>query len=198
MILAPQFVKDSNSSLGLVKQLLDGFRVAFVGRVTAFYSDKQTVDIDPVVTEPTYTPDRNIDNIPWPSLSDVPVCTFGFGNWYLTMPIQIGSTVLVVCTDLELDSWYKRDQEVNISGVGYHSLNNAIAIAGINSSLKSLENYFTDGPEIRNRQGDTSIKISDKKVQVSLNSQTTLEMTDESVTLTVGGTEIATITVLFF
>lgn len=209
-MFVPSFIKDDKSQFGLAQRMINQLRVAFIARVTKWDPVKQTIDADPVVTEPTYTPDGKVSNILWPSVKDVPVCTFGFGAWYLTMPIKVGCTVLIVCTDLGLRDWYKRDQSANNPERDYHSLNNAVAIVGINSSLKSIPDYFTSGPEIRNIDGKLSIQVSEEGVKTKVNDTLTfdvlgssinigissnlnLDITDSDITIKIGGVEIAKI-----
>lgn len=194
MIRIPAFVRDDQSTLGLVKQITDNFRVAFLGKITAFDEEKQTVDISPVVSEPTYLPDGSVDNIPWPDLSGVPVVTTGFGPWCITFPVKIGSTALILCTDLNFREWYKRDQNINMSSEEYHSLNNAIALTGINSSQTLIPNYLTDGISIRNTEGQLSIDITESGIQAKVGGKMTLDITGENVNINIGGTTIATIT----
>lgn len=180
-MFVPSFIKDDKAQFGLAQRMINQLRVAFIARVTKWDPVKQTIDADPVVTEPTYTPDGKVSNILWPSVKDVPVCTFGFGAWYLTMPIKVGCTVLVVCTDLGLRDWYKRDQSANNPERDYHSLNNAVAIVGINSSLKSIPDYFTSGPEIRNIDGKLSIQVSEEGVKTKVNDTLTFDVLGSSI-----------------
>lgn len=192
-MLTPVFVNDDNSTLGLVREITDNMRVAFIAEVTKFDAENNTVDVSPVVTEQTYTA-AGIDNIPWPSISKVPLSTIGFGSWYLTMPVKVGSKVLVLCTDLDFSEWYKRDQNTNSSSREYHSFKNAIAIAGINSSLTLIPNYSTTGPEIRNVDGQFSLKISEDSLQLSMGGNLSLDITGNNVNINIGGTTIATVT----
>ena len=192
---APPFINDDESTLGLVKKnIFNSLRVSFLAKVTKFNAEKQTVDVKPVIAQKFYSPSGVIEDISWPSLSNIPLCTIGFGSWYLTMPVDIGTTVLVVCNDLNYGEWYKRDQEVNTTNTDYHSLNNAIAIAGLNSSKTCIPNYSTNGPEIRNVNGDFSLKISENGIQTNVGQSLVLDITGEVISITIGGTKIAEVT----
>lgn len=193
-MLAPAFAKDDESTLGLVKELVDNWRVAFIARVTSFDAEKQTVDVTPVMTEPTYLPSGAVGNMEWPPIHRVPVTTIGYGSWQLTMPVEVGSDVLIVCTDLEFQEWYKRNQVTNKSRKEYHTLNNAIAVAGIKSSLNPIPNYSITGPEIRNVNGQFSLSITEESLRLKIGGKLSLDITGDNVIINIAGTPIATVT----
>lgn len=191
----PPFVNDDESTLGLVRRhIINSFRVSFLAKVIKFDPVKQTIDAKPVIAQKFYSPSGTIEDIPWSVVTNVPLCTIGFGSWYLTMPVDIGTTVLIVCNDLNFREWYQRNQDVNTTNTDYHSLNNAIAIAGINSSLTSIPDYATDGPEIKNVNGDFSLKISENGIQTKVGQSLVLDITGESISITIGGTKVAEVT----
>ena len=192
-MFVPSFINDDNSTLGLVKQKLDQFRVAFIGQVVKFDSDKQTVDVKPVVTEPTYKPDGSVENMAWPQINNIPLCNIGFDTWFVTMPVAVGSNVLVVCSDLGIEQWFKRGQSMNNTNEARHSLNNAIAIAGVNPSTKSISNFFMGGPEIRDKTGNISLQISSNGFDLKIGSNTLISITSSSIAVKVGGTNVLTI-----
>ena len=173
----PLFYETMESTQGLTKKALENFNVAFIGKVSAFNPVKQTVDVIPVVAAQVYTTNGNKTYSQGPMISDIPLCTTGFGSWYITNPVEIGSTVVVLCTDLNFSEWTKRGLAFNPSNTQYHSLNNAIAIAGINSNITSIPNFYPNGLEIRNKLGTVSLK-----------------MTEDGLTFSIGGIEIMSIT----
>lgn len=187
----PSWIENDDSSLGLIKQLLNEVHVAFLAKVTKIDYEHQSVDVTPLVTEPNYLPSGDVINVLWPPLQNVPLCTIGFGSWYLTMPIDIGTTVLVICNDLSIKEWYKRGQEINVGTAEYHTLNNAIAIAGLNPSTHSIKDYYQDGPEIRNVNGNFSAKISEAGINLSIGSSLVLSITGDSINIVIGGNQIA-------
>jgi hypothetical protein len=150
-----------------LRQALAGLRVAVPCIVVSFDEDKQTVSVQPAVTEAVRKDSRPV-NLPLPQLDDVPVCFPTGGGWSLTLPIQAGDECDVVFQDMAFDLWWQNGGMQNQpDGVRYrHDIGDAIAFFGLRSQPRKLANYNTEAMQLRN--DDLSVQISLATDQIAM------------------------------
>ena len=74
--------------------------VAMPGIVTAFDGSNK-ISVQPVVHRKYF----NQDSQPLPLMEGIPVMFFGSGDYWLTCDIEVGSWVLLVCSQRSIDAW---------------------------------------------------------------------------------------------
>lgn len=167
-------------------------RVALPGWVVDFDATKQTVNVQPAVTEiervaGVLTP-RAL-----PVLVDVPVVLPRAGGYTLTLPVQPGDECLVVFGDTCMDAWWQsgaggenQDQPQNEVEQRRHTLADGFAILGPWSQPRVLANYSTSSAQLRNDAGTTVIDVAQN--QVTVTAQTAQINTSGNATVNASGT----------
>lgn len=142
-------------------------RVAIPAQVISFNAAQQTVSAQPLIREKVVN--RQNGNIEWKALpvcGDVPVVFPQAGNFVLTMPIQAGDEVLLVFSDLNIDSWWFSGGVQNWDDRRRHDLSDAIAIPGINSIPNVIPNISSTAAELRTKDGTTKVVVSDAQLEL--------------------------------
>lgn len=91
---------------------------------------------------------------PSPQLIDVPIIFLQGGSSYITMPIAAGDTCLVLFNDRDMDTWLQTGQTAVPLSNRIHSINDAMALVGLRSLVKTLANYNPNLISITDRSGE--------------------------------------------
>jgi hypothetical protein len=104
---------------------------AIPGRVTAYNSELQAADVQPLVQR-AYLDESGIRQVEdLPVIPRVPVQFQGSGSVRMTFPIAKGDTVLLVFAQSSLDKWESSGLKVDPLDDRHHDLSDAIAIPGL-------------------------------------------------------------------
>jgi hypothetical protein len=94
-------------------------------------------------------------------IPDIPVAIYNAGGWSITMPIQQGDECLLVFNDAEIDMWFQNGGSANNTiSSRRHSPSDAIAVFGLRSTPRALQNYSTTAMQIRNDDGSVIIELT--------------------------------------
>lgn len=169
-----------------------------VGTVQEFFPDSQTVSVtinwkkeyEQRQQDGTYTTVLK----DYPILLDVPAVCLGGGTTSLTFPIASGDECIVLFCDRSIDLWWSSGQIGAPTSSRTHSISDGIAIVGVRSLGRVLEDYDTTRVALNN--GTTRVAVGADKVLVE-NATLTLnivlqELTTELTNLT---TALALLTV---
>lgn len=66
-----------------------------------------------------------------PVIADVPIMFPRFGDFFMTMPVAAGDTVLLVFTDRSIDKWLTFGGNVDPIDLRAHDISDAVAIPGL-------------------------------------------------------------------
>lgn len=84
--------------------------------------------------------------IPYTMLIRVPVIVLGGGGSYLTFPISVGDTCIVMFVDRDIDLWLELGGTQNPPNTErLHDLSDGVALVGLSAVTKAILNYFTGG-----------------------------------------------------
>ena len=121
--------------------LKNDIRVCLPATVTAVHPERQTVDVVVAVNNPLNDDLGRILTEPAPSLSDVPMGIIRGGGFFVWIPVAIGDSVLLICSDLSTDTWRSGEGQPQDPGfVGKHTLDSPFAIPMIAPDAK----FFAD------------------------------------------------------
>lgn len=124
-------------------------------------------------------------------LEDVPIQIPGGGGWSMTFPIQSGDECYVLFSDTSLDDWFQNGATVTNPALQVsqrrHSLSDGIAIFGLRSTPKAIQNYSTTAVQIRNNDQTVQIELAEDHVDII--APTTINVTSDTVNIT-GSTTI--------
>jgi len=121
-----------------------------VGTIQAFNADDQTASISinmqrlvynrPDIAEPVI--------ITYPLLVKCPVFVLAGGGGYLTMPVAVGDTCMVLFNDRDIDAWWDTGNVVPPNTPRLHSISDGFALVGFRSRANKLSNYSTSDVEL--------------------------------------------------
>jgi hypothetical protein len=173
--LNPSVIRQQQSQLSL----LQGLRVALPCKVISFDASKQTVTVQPILTEVVRL-EAGISTIPLDLLTDVPVVMPRAGAFVLTFPIQPDDECLVVFADVCIDAWWQSGSATLQQQMEKrtHDLSDGIAIFAPWSQPRVISDYSTTAAELRNENGDVRITVETDA----------LDMAAPSITIHVTGT----------
>ena len=163
-------------------------RVAIPGIVVTnqngdpFNADLQTVSVQPSVQEvlrvkaiPTLTT--------LPILDDVPFVFPSAGGWNLTFPIAIGDECLVIFADMAFDMWWQNGgvQKQPDGALYRHDIGDGVAIFGLRSNPRALQNYSTTSMQICSDDGTVVIDMAEAGITMRAPGGASLGITAEGV-----------------
>ena len=96
-----------------------------------------------------------------PPILDVPVITPRGGGYSLTFPIAAGDECLLIFSERSIKDWLNVGQTVKPTTKRFHDLTDAVAIVGLSSLPRKIQNYNASALELRKDDGAAFIKISD-------------------------------------
>lgn len=162
----------------IVSEILKAkLNVSMPALVTA-YDGKNRVTVQPVVNRKYVGQDSK----PLPPIEDVPIKFFGSGGYWLTVDIEVGTGVLLVCSQRSIDAWKNSSDGAvgDASTPRRFSMSDAIALPG----LETFEQAVTVSPgiELRNRAGDVKVSVNGTAITLD-NGTSTIILDGADVTI---------------
>lgn len=109
-------------------QLLDGMHVTLPARVERYDADRQCVDAQPWIQREVTLEDGSTAIERLPVVTNAPVMFPRSGDYAITFPIAVGSTVILHFTSASLDRWLAIGGEVAPGDARKLTLNDAFAV----------------------------------------------------------------------
>lgn len=154
--------------------IMQSARVMLPGIVQSFDAEAGTVSVR-VATNEYLLVNTSDDGIALetqatqlPLLTDVPILIPTAGGWSLTFPIKAGDECMLVFADTPLDVWFQNGG-VNNNPVNQrrHSLSDPVAVFGVRSTPRILDDYSTDSAQLRSDDGTVVIDLAASGVTVT-------------------------------
>lgn len=163
-------------------------RCAIPAQVVSFDPTKQTITAQPLIRDRIINRQNGeLAFIALPTLSDIPVSFPQAGNFVLTMPIQAGDEVLLIFSDMNIDSWWENGGLQNWNDRRRHDLSDAIAVVGLNSVPNVIPSIASNGTELRTKDGLTKLKITEDDILLDHEGKQ-IEITDSLIRLKISDT----------
>jgi hypothetical protein len=126
--------------------LKDELRNCLPATVTSVNPVLQTVDVVVGVQNPIFSEDGAVSYEVLPALSSVPLACLSGGGFFIWLPVKPGDTVLLVFSDLSLDTWMAGDGSIATKPgwVGKHTMDSPVAFPVLRPALKALASPVTD------------------------------------------------------
>ena len=107
---------------------------AFPGRVEAYDSSNHTVDVRPLLKQraPSVSGNGALEELP--IIPDVPVAFPGGGGFYVTFPLEVGDTVMVVVSQRNIGEWWATGEVTDPKDSRPMPLDGAVAFPALRSS----------------------------------------------------------------
>ena len=113
-------------------------RVAIPGLVESFDAEKQTVSVQPAITENIQTGESAVKATQLPILTDIPICFPRAGGYCITLPVKKGDECLLVFADMCIDGWWQSGGVQDQMETRRHDLSDAFAIIGTTSQPRKV------------------------------------------------------------
>ena len=139
-----------------------------VGRIEKFDASKGLADVKPLQHE-VRTEEAGDVTYSLAVVPGVPVMSFGGGDYHLTMPVKQGDECLLLCVDRSIDLWHARGGEGDPVDLRRHNLSDAIAIVGLRSTPRKLDEWPTDRIEL-GKQGGVRVAVKEDGVHLGVDS----------------------------
>lgn len=113
---------------------------------------------------------------PFPILQGVPIQIYGGGGWSFTLPIKAGDECEILFNDMAIDTWFQSGAPIQANGgaasanpvsVRNHDLSDAIALFGLRSTPRAIQNYSITEAELRSDDGTVVIGMSLDQVTIT-------------------------------
>ena len=145
---------------------------AMIAQVVSFDADRNTVDVQPVLMRKMV----GYGARPLPVIKSVPVAYYGAGGYCITFTPAKGDYCQLWVNERSLDRWKQTGGIVDPAKRRRHDMTDAVAYFGLNDYGNAYQSIGA-GLDLRTRDGTTSVHIEAGQI-----------------TVTVGGTIIATMT----
>lgn len=124
-------------------------RVAIPAIVESFDPEKQTVSVQPAITENIRVGEEAAKTARLPILTDIPICFPRAGGYSITLPIKKGDECLLVFADMCIDGWWQSGGVQDQMETRRHDLSDAFAIIGTTSQPQKVGDYSAENLQIR-------------------------------------------------
>lgn len=157
-----------------VENRLKDVHTALPGVVQSFDPERQTAQVQPAIKR-IYTTAGPVD---LPMCLDVPVHFPHGGDFYITWPVTEGDECLLIFSERCIDRWFVQGNTQEPDEYRMHDMSDGFALVGFNSLPKVIEDFQTDGIDIRNKDRSAFAKVADDLIEMNLNDgETLIEMT---------------------
>lgn len=147
-----------------------GMRVMLPGKIQKLSNDRKKADIEPLIRSRfiNYSGEQQVED--FPIVPDVPMCNLQAGEFFISMPVNVGDHVMMIFCDRSLDLFLSSDGEVTDPlDVRTHDLTDAIAIPCLYPFSSMVGNTSSTNIVI-GKDGGSQIHV--KSGEVALGSET--------------------------
>lgn len=144
-------------------------------------TDGHTVKLQPAVKAVQLMPDGTSKYVDMPPLLDVPVIFSGGGDHFATHPLKKGDEVLANLSARAMSAWHQSGGTQPPSSADLHGLSHATCTPGLRSDPKKLEKYSKDSFQVRTRDADSVVDVSQSAVTTNRKS-TMSKLVDNGMT----------------
>lgn len=163
-----------------------------IGTIQAFDPVKQTATVqfvDKQVQNAFSIAERLFDLAP---VTDCPVVIVSGGGGFVNVPITIGDECVVLFNDRDIDLWLQTGGIQKPNSKRTHSWSDAIALVGVFSAVKSLQNYESTSLGLQYKGSKIFIK-QDGSIEIDAQSNITINSNSSKIAIKNTATDLKTI-----
>lgn len=139
--------------------------VSMPGSVEEFDPEQQRATVRPLLKRGYVDESGNRQSEELPVVPDVPVVFLsGGGGYRVTVPVQVGDTVLLIFSEGSLDRWLHGGGLVDPEDDRRNSLTDAVAIPGLRSFNDALPDFLGDALHIGDSGTSITVRPSDIRI----------------------------------
>ncbi|WP_044898779.1 Gp138 family membrane-puncturing spike protein [Brevibacillus thermoruber] len=150
----------------LLDKVFNSLRVSVPGIIQDFDPITQTATVQIALREHVRQENMEYAWTAIPSLQDVPIVFPRGGGYVLTFPVRPGDECLVVFSDMCIDAWFSLGGVQNQIEKRRHDLSDAIAIPGLWSQPRRLQDYSTKHVELRDESRAQFVRITEDAIDL--------------------------------
>ena len=162
MVLFEQYTPDLVDILtDAIEDTLYDLHTGLPAKVVTFYSDRQMVDVQPLLKQVFLDENDEEKIIDIPKIHNVPILYPAGGGWAITWPMQTDDIVYLTFAERSLDPVLESDGKSTLDPVQArrHDLNDAVCIPGLRPVTMPLGNLTNDDLVIGREDGSNQIVI---------------------------------------
>jgi hypothetical protein len=170
---------------------LGGVHTAMPAIVKSYDASSQKATVQPAVkniVQPSYGGDDIVES--FPVINDVPVIFPHAGGFFISLPVAVGDTVLLVFNERSIDKWNSGDgSEVDPVDMRKHDLSDAAALVGFYPDSKRIGDASSSSLVLGKDHGGMQLSVTpDNKLEAKIGSGVTVifEQADGAAKMTVG------------
>ena len=147
----------------LIEKRLSDVHIACPAKVLAYHEDRNTVDVQPVISRAFVGPDGTRQVESFPAISDVPLLHLGAGSFSLRFTPVKNDEVFLIFASCSLDKWEATGTGGDPDDDRRFTLSDAIAIPGIRPFNKPIASTYpsigpnASGIEVQFRGGTVDV-----------------------------------------
>ena len=161
--------KGSGDIVSKLNNLIDSniaqIHTTTIGVIQSFNPETQTVVVQPAIKKVITNEDQTTiiyTSANQPLLTNVPVVFPGGGDWFMTFPIKEGDECLIFSMERSIGNWMESGGVQDPSNYKRKlSFKDAVVMVGLNSKASSLPSFNSEEPELRNREGDIKLTMTE-------------------------------------
>lgn len=154
----------------VLRKILDAraaeIHTAIPGQVVNYDASKQIADVQPMVKDYYYSADGALRTRSFPVLPSVPVQFPRGGGYFVSFPLSVGDTGMLIFSELPIDRWRSTGQEAHPVNARRHGAGNAVFYPGLTPRAKALTDDGVDANLIVGKEGGAQIHVSADMVNV--------------------------------
>ena len=174
----------------VINKIKVDIRVAIPCYITSFNAELQTCEAQPTIKGQITHPNGKIESINFPLLVDVPVIFPASGGVTMTFPIKEGDECLIVFSDKCIDFWWQNSGIQESGDPRKHHLADGIAILGVRSVPKVINNISTESMQIRADNGNSFIELNPNSQNISIKTTSTINIDAEKINATANAIDV--------
>ncbi len=167
----------------MIDSAVTGVHTVCPGIIDAFDAATMTVRVKPSIKKLFYPDGANGVWVDLPVIVDVPLCVMSGKGYALTFPIASGDECLLLFAERAVDNWHDQGEISEQAAKRKHSLCDAFALVGVRSKPNVITNYNTSEVELRSKDAQTRIRLSDSGVHIEQGGNK-IDMTSSEIALT--------------
>lgn len=128
--------------------------------------------------------------IKWEDLPLLQHCPLWFprgGGYSLTFPIQQGDECMIIFSCRSLDEWYSQGKAAPAYDTRMTDLSDGVAIVGLTSQKRPLQNISTNSTQLRSDDGKNVIDVNNGNITITASNEISFNVGGTNVTINNNG-----------
>lgn len=139
---------------------------ALPGKIVNYDAEKQVADVQPMVRDVFYDVQGTLKTRSFPVLPSVPVAFLRGGGFFVSLPLAVGDTGMLIFSELPIDRWRSSGQESHPVNARRHGVGNAVFYPGVSPRAKALAEDGVAQNLVLGKEGGAQVHVSASTVNL--------------------------------